>query len=82
MTRRTKIEEPQQRGRRKQTDDDCADDAAGDDDHADADFFSTVIQLHFRTLVQRRIVCNSVIAVIAHSFLLNSVAQPVGRDHA
>ena len=47
-----------------------------------ADFFSTVIQLHFRTLVQRRIVCNSVIAVIAHSFLLNSVAQPVGRDHA
>ena len=32
-----KIEEPQQRGRRKQTDDGCADDAAGDDDHADAD---------------------------------------------
>ena len=47
-----------------------------------ADLFCTVIQLDLRSLVQHRIVCNSVIAVIAHSFLLNSVAQPAGRDHA
>ena len=48
MTRRTKIEEPQQRGRRKQTDDDCADDAAGDDDHADVDAPSNAPLLHSR----------------------------------
>ena len=47
-----------------------------------ADLFCTVIQLDLRSLFQHRIVGNSVIFVIAHDFLLSSVAQPVGRDHA
>ena len=61
-------------------DDDYADGGAGDDDNAD--LACTVIQLDLRSLFQHRIVGNSVIFVIAQDFLLSSVAQPVGRDHA
>ena len=47
-----------------------------------AELACTVIQLDLRSPFQHRIVGNSVIFVIAREFLLGSVAQPVGQDHA
>ena len=46
------------------------------------DLFCPVIQLDLKSLFEHCIVGNSVVFVIAHSFLRNSVAQPAGRDHA
>ena len=36
----------------------------------------------FCTVIQLDLVGNSVVFIIAHGFLLSSVAQPAGRDHA
>ena len=46
------------------------------------DLFCTVIQLDLESLSEHCIVGSSVVFVIAHGFLLSSVAQPAGRDHA
>ena len=46
------------------------------------DLFCTVIQLDLESLSEHCIVGNAMVLVIAHGFLLSSVAQPAARDHA